>query len=119
MDVYYVKTINSEITINCLKHCFSNFGIPEIIVSDNATCFRSREFELFVKNHGIEHKTGAPYNPATNGLAERAVKVFKTHYKKFDDKLSVQNKLDKFLYTYRKKYLLKWNLIYTIGIDLT
>ena len=48
---------------------------------------------MFVKNNGIYHKTSAPYHPATNGLAERAVQVVKNGLRKnregdFDLKLT-------------------------------
>lgn len=102
IDVHYVKVINSENTIQCLQKCFSNFGIPNTIVSDNATCFKSQEFQDFLKKHHIVHRTGAPYNPSNNGLAERAVQVFKRNYVKITDVGSIDNKLCKLLYSYRR-----------------
>jgi transposase InsO family protein len=52
-------------------------GLLETIVSDNATCFRSAEFKVFLSRNGIQHILSAPYDPATNGLAERAIQTFK------------------------------------------
>ena len=40
----------SEGTIECLKKCFANFGIPDTVVSDNASCFMSRETQNFLRN---------------------------------------------------------------------
>ena len=57
-------------------------GTPEICASDNASCFTSEEFEVFMKKNGIRHVTSAPYHPATNGCAERAVQTFKAALKK-------------------------------------
>ena len=48
---------------------------------------------------GIKHIKVAPYHPASNGLAERAVRIFKG-YKKMEDG-SVQTKLSRFLLSYR------------------
>ena len=102
IDVYPCKSITSEGTINCLKRCFANFGIPDTVVSDNASCFMSQETQDFFKKHGIIHRSGAPYNPITNGLAERAVRVFKENIKKFDVKLPMPARITKFLYSYRR-----------------
>ena len=102
IDVHAVKSITSDNTIQLLKTCFSNFGIPDQIVSDNATCFTSQEFKKFINKNGIKHLTGAPYNPSTNGLAERAVRVFKVNLKKFLCKLSIKDRINKFLYSYRR-----------------
>ena len=85
-----------------LKQTFVNFGIPDTVVSDNATCFMSRETQDFFKKYGIKHCTGAPYNPITNGLAERAVRIFKENFKKFDVKLPMNLRIFKFLYSYRR-----------------
>ena len=56
---------------------FSTFGLPEILVTNNSPSFVSREFEEFLHRNGIKHKTTDPYHPASNGLAERAVQIFK------------------------------------------
>ena len=44
------KTINiSTVTIKCLQTTFTQFGLPQTIVSDNGSSFTSREFQKFVK----------------------------------------------------------------------
>ena len=42
----------------------------------------SSEFEAFLKRNGIKHVTTAPYHPALNGLAERAVRIVKAGLKR-------------------------------------
>ncbi|CAC5409228.1 unnamed protein product [Mytilus coruscus] len=59
---------------------FAIHGLPESIVSDNGTPFASQEFQDFVQRNGIKHIRSSPYQPSTNGLAERA--VFKEGMKK-------------------------------------
>ena len=61
---------------------FATFGVPETIVSDNGTCFVSEEFEHFLVQNGIKRSMTAPYHPASNGLAERAVQISKRGLKK-------------------------------------
>lgn len=57
-------------TIEKLQTVFTQFGLPEAIVTDNGTCFVREEFEAFLWENGIKHFTLAPYHPASNGLAE-------------------------------------------------
>ncbi|XP_039291792.1 uncharacterized protein K02A2.6-like [Nilaparvata lugens] len=85
-------TTNS--TIRMLREIFSHNGLPEILVSDNATLFTSNDFQAFRKRNGIKQRFIAPGHPATNELAERYVQTFKkklktmtsdegTHHEKF------------------------------------
>ena len=72
----------SRVVIEELRFLFSQFGLPECIISDNGTYFTSQEFREFLKRHGVNHITSAPYHPASNGLAERAVQVVKKGLRK-------------------------------------
>ena len=75
----------SEVVIEELLPLFAQFGLPELIVTDNAQCFKSEEFESFLRKNGIKHATSAPYHPASNDLDERAVQVLKRGLKKVQD----------------------------------
>ncbi|UYV64146.1 K02A2.6-like [Cordylochernes scorpioides] len=44
-------------------------------LADNGRQFVSGEFEQFTKMNGIRHTKISPYNPSTNGLAERYVTI--------------------------------------------
>lgn len=68
--------------IEMSRTLFSQFGIPEVLVTDNGPCFVSEEFETFLSKNGIKHVTSTPFHPATNGLAERAVQIVKKGLKK-------------------------------------
>ena len=82
LDVKVVNSATSSATIEHLRSIFSVHGLPETIVTDNGTVFTSAEFENFTKLNGIRHIRTAPYHPASNGQAERAVKIFKEYLKK-------------------------------------
>jgi len=56
---------------------FSRHGPYEVLVSDNGLQFVSHEFEMFCLNNGTLHKTSAVCKPATNGQAERVVRILK------------------------------------------
>ncbi|KAI7802842.1 hypothetical protein IRJ41_020318 [Triplophysa rosa] len=100
MDVYPVIHATYTVTIEKLRSCFSTHGLPKMLVSDNATCFKSEEFETFMKRNGIQHVTSAPYHPSSNGLVERAVQTFKEGMKKMKDE-TVETRVARFLFTYR------------------
>ena len=69
-------------TSSAAEACLRGFGLPETVVTDNGTGFVSQEFEEFLSKNGISHVTSAPYHPASNGLAERAVQIVKKGLKK-------------------------------------
>ena len=75
-----VPSTSAQCTIKKLRTLFATHGIPEIIVSDNGTGFISSEFQAFIKRNGLRHVASAPYHPAPNGLAERAVQTAKSSY---------------------------------------
>ena len=101
LDIQFSSLATSAVTIGHLRKTFSNFGLPEIIVSDNAPNFVSQEMESFFQKNGIKHICPAPYNPASNGLAERAVRTFKEGLGKFKEG-DYQTRVCRFLYNYRK-----------------
>ena len=78
MEVFQMSSTSSSATIQCLHDVFAKFVLPNRIVSNNAPNFVSAEFSHLLKQNGVKHVTLAPYHPASNRLAERAVKTFKT-----------------------------------------
>ncbi len=50
IDAYPVTTASSILTIERLRSSFAIHGLPEILVSDNGSCFTSQEFKDFMKN---------------------------------------------------------------------
>ena len=91
---------SSSAVIEVLRSIFARFGLPETIVTDNGTGFVSQEFKEFLRINGINHTTSAPYHPASNGLAERAVQIVKKGLKK-EVSGSMSTRLAKVLFSYR------------------
>ncbi|XP_062712910.1 uncharacterized protein K02A2.6 [Aedes albopictus] len=61
---------------------FARFGFPDILVSDNGPPFNSHDFKTFLERQGIRVLNSPPYNPASNGQAERLVLTVKDVLKK-------------------------------------
>jgi transposase InsO family protein len=83
VEVFPTTNITTSFTISALYSVIARFGIPRLIVSDNATNLAtSSEFQDFLKAFNIKQITSAPYFPQSNGAAENAVKTVKNALKK-------------------------------------
>ena len=100
IEAFCTPNATSSTVIEELRTTFARFGLPETVVTDNGTCFVSAEFEAFLEVNGIKHITSAPYHPASNGLAERAVQIVKKGLKKITSG-RIRDRLAKILMPYR------------------
>ena len=100
MEALVVNSATSNATVVKLQTVFATHGLTEVIVSDNGTAFTSDEFALFVQRNGIRHLTSAPYHPASNGLAERAVQTLKSALKD-PGGVRLETQICHFLFRYR------------------
>ena len=100
IEAFAMTSATATTTIRKLRQIFSQFGIPEVIVSDNGPQFTAEEFKCFCRRNGIHHTPVAPYHPSSNGLAERAVQVVKQGLKKLSTG-TMQDRLSRFLFQYR------------------
>lgn len=69
-------SLTTEKVVDVLMAWFADWGMPGCIKSDNGPQFRDK-FTTFCNEWDITHDTSSPYNPASNGLAEAAVKNVK------------------------------------------
>jgi transposase InsO family protein len=76
-EVFKMKDIRTEPTINKLRKTFARYGLPRTIVSDNGLQFTKQEFEKYVERHQIKHLKTPLYHPQSNEQAENCVKTFK------------------------------------------
>lgn len=89
---------------------FARFGLPDVVVTDGGPPFNSKEFTDFMERHGVKVMKSPPYNPSSNGQAERMVRVVKESLKKFllDPELSsasTEDLVSYFLFGYRNSCL--------------
>ena len=102
LEVIPTQTSTTQVTIEKLRTVFATHGLPDMVVSDNGSCFTSDEFSNFMQQNGIRHVTTAPKHPSSNGLAERYVRIFKEGMKKNEKSGgSVNTRLSRFLLAYR------------------
>ncbi|UYV70568.1 K02A2.6-like, partial [Cordylochernes scorpioides] len=76
-EIYQLQDMTTDTIIRRLKRTFSNFGIPETLVSDNGPPFFSKEFQNFTRTWNIVHVTSSPYHAQCNGMVERTVQTLK------------------------------------------
>ena len=96
-----LRRATAETTVSALQTFFSNFGLPEELVSDNGPQFTAQIFSDFCKFSGIKHSLTPPYHPASNGAAERSVQVVKQGMRKMGPATALKERLAKFLLIYR------------------
>ena len=99
IEVFPMKSATSAATVHYLRQLIAQFGIPETIMSDNGMQFVATEFKEFCQLNGIRHVQTTPYHPSSNGLAERAVQVFKQGMRK-QSMGSIHDKIARLLFQY-------------------
>ena len=100
IEAHIMSNITAPKTIDKLRQIFAIHGLPDTVVTDNGPTFTSELFGEFMEQNGIRHVRTAPFHPASNGLAERAVQTVKEGLKRMKgDTLSTR--LSRFLFKYR------------------
>lgn len=101
-EIFPTRQITTKATVNLLRLLFANKGMPELLVTDNGTQFKSAEFSQYCCENGIRHVTTAPFHPQSNGQAERFVDTFKRAVRKIQEgEGNIKQALEIFLLTYR------------------
>ena len=85
IEAFRLPSRDSCEVIRALRTVFSRFGIPKLIVSDNAKEFISNEINQWLSYHGVLKRESPAYFPRSNGLAERAVQTVKRALKAYDE----------------------------------
>ena len=97
LEIHITTMSTAVVTTQKLQQTFVTLGLPETLVSDNDTAFKSLEFQEFMKQNGIAHLRTTPYHPASNDLAKQAVQTLKASMKQMQG----ESKLCCFLFKYR------------------
>jgi transposase InsO family protein len=73
--VEIVRSTSGKTVIPMFDKVFSQFGIPEVVKTDNGPPFNGHEFAAFAKHMGFQHRKITPCWPQANGEAERFMKT--------------------------------------------
>lgn len=76
-EAYPVRNITANAIINCVNRYIASYGLPKIIISDNGTQFKSREFGQLMQALAIEHRQSSIYYPMGNSTIERSHRTMK------------------------------------------
>ncbi|XP_064462121.1 uncharacterized protein K02A2.6-like [Ornithodoros turicata] len=99
-EVFVLQSTTAAATVQCVRELFTRWGIAGTIVTDNGPQFCAESFRMFLKQNGVKHITSAPYQPSSNGLAERFIRTLKEGLKK-DQSHSLEVRLANLLLVYR------------------
>ena len=66
-----LKSTTTSNIIDKLEACFTMFGYPHEIITDNGPQFISSEFDQYLKQRKIIHRETSTYWPSANGEVER------------------------------------------------
>ena len=72
-----VSTMNAAHLVTVLKTIFSEYGLPEELVSDQGTQFTSEQYTSFAEEYNIKITHSRPRYPQSNGFIESMVKITK------------------------------------------
>lgn len=75
--------MKSSDIMKALKIFFANFGVPDVVISDNMP-YSSFECKQFAREWGFEFHTSSPGYPRSNAFAKRTVQTAKNILKKWN-----------------------------------
>lgn len=65
--LFPVKKISSSVVTKIIEeHWFRRYSVPEILISDNASCFLSKDFKYFLGRYGVVHWANARHHSQAN-----------------------------------------------------
>ena len=68
---YPTTTATADSAVNALLQWTSNYGVPDILISDRGTHFEAAVFQQITQKLGIAKRRTTAYHPAANGAVER------------------------------------------------
>ena len=74
--ILFCKTPRSETNKLILRDCIIEWGMPEIVKTDNGSDYVSREMLMFLDDAGIEHQRSDPFSPWQKGHVESFIKTY-------------------------------------------
>ena len=83
-DAFPISHKTGSKVANVLPQCYlPQYGLPEVILSDNGLEFCNAEVHGLLRQYGIKHKKSTIYHPQSNGRVERYHRFLKSILRKF------------------------------------
>ena len=96
------KSTSANTVIPIVDKVFSEFGIPDVVKTDNGPPFNSGAFQFFAQTLGFQHRKVTPRWPRANGEVERFVRTVKKVIKTANvERKSWKQKMYRFLRNFR------------------
>ena len=70
-EAYPIKNKSNESVWEKFNIFISQYGIPEVLVSDNGGEFTAKKFQEWLNELGIDHRRTCSHHPQSNGRCER------------------------------------------------
>ena len=77
-----LKSMSAQNIAEQFQSIFSEYGWPDMLVSDNGLCYTAEMFTNLMKEYAMNHITSSPHYPQSNGLAEKFVQIVKNLFYK-------------------------------------
>jgi transposase InsO family protein len=107
IEVFQFRERTTENVVRALTDVFCRFGIPKVLVTDNAAEFTSASVNDFCKINGIMKMESPPHHQQSNGSAERGVQTIKALIKAWREQtahMDFPSYLQRILLHYRACY---------------
>ena len=102
LEAAFCPNRSTGAVIDHLRAVFARFGVPRLLVSDNAPEFTCAEFRDWLGGVGCRLMHSPEYRPQSNGLAERMVGVIKSSLRFYNpSKSSITAFLHRVLFVHR------------------
>ena len=86
--------MSAQLIAEHFKSIFSEYGWPDILVSDNGLCYAAETFTNLMKEYALNHITSSLHYPQSNRLVEKFVQIVKNlFYKAKDEGTDIQKYL--------------------------
>ncbi len=79
VELAVTDTADSATTISVLEPLFHRYGAPRVLQTDGGSHFDSVVVKRFLDKYGVHHHVTTPYNPQSNGMIERRMRIILTH----------------------------------------
>ena len=80
--VHKLSSVTGAHITNQCKLFFSEYGWPEMLISDNDHCYIMQAFTSVTQSYNVNHITRSPHYLQSNGLAEKYFQIVKSLFYK-------------------------------------